>query len=53
MYCSRACTSPTETAPAETRRPPTTAMITNCRLPMNSIAGWIRLEVNWARKLAS
>ena len=37
----KACTSPMLIAPDATRRPPTTAMTTKFRLPMNIIAGWI------------
>ena len=52
-YCSIACTSPIEIAPLAMRSPPITAIDTNCRLPMKPINGWMRLDENWAERLAS
>ncbi len=52
-YWMKACTSPTEMAPLATRRPPTTATSTYCRLPMNMDSGCMRLDMNWAPKEAS
>ena len=45
-YCIIACMSPTEIAPLEIRRPPTTAISTNWMLPKNTINGWIVPAVN-------
>ena len=52
-YWMNACTSPSDSAPDDTRSPPMTAMATKFRLLRNIIAGWIRPEMNWALKLAS
>ena len=52
-YWIIACMSPMVIAPLEIRSPPTTAIRTNWTLPMNTITGWIRLDMNWAPKLAS
>ena len=52
-YWMNAWMSPIVIAPAATRRPPTTAIATKCRLPMNIVAGCIRLDMNCAPKLAS
>ena len=51
-YWMKACTSPKFMAPLATRRPPTTAMATYCRLPMKIMAGQMTPEMNWALKLA-
>ena len=51
-YWMKAWMSPMVMAPDETRRPPTTAMATKLRLPMNVIAGWISPDANCAPKLA-
>ncbi len=51
-YWIIACMSPTEIAPLEIRRPPTTAISTNWMLPKNTISGWIIPDMNWAPKLA-
>ena len=47
-YWMKAWMSPTLIAPLATRRPPTTATITYCRLPRNMVAGCMRLDMNWA-----
>ena len=47
-----ACTSPSDMLPVATRSPPTTAIATNVRFPMNIIDGIIVPEMNWAPKLA-
>src|SRR5918993_3589103 len=47
-YWMKACTSPTLMAPLATCSPPTTATITYCTLPMNIVAGCMRLDMNWA-----
>ena len=52
-YWMKACTSPIEIAPDDTRSPPMTAMATKLRLPRNIIAGWIVPAMNCAQKLAS
>ena len=52
-YWIIACMSPTLSDPDEICSPPTTAIRMYWTLPMNSIAGWIRLAMNWALKLAS
>ena len=52
-YWMNAWMSPMVIAPFATRSPPTTAIATKLRLPMNIIAGWITPEMNCAPKLAS
>jgi len=52
-YWMKACTAPSVSTPAATRRPPTTAMATNVRFPMTIIDGMIDPEMNDAPKLAS
>ena len=52
-YWMNACTSPTVIDPLATRRPPTTATITYCTLPMNIVAGCMRLDMNCAPNDAS
>ena len=47
-YWMNACTSPMLIAPLATRSPPNTATSTYCTLPMNIVAGCIRLDMNWA-----
>ena len=49
----KACTAPSVSTPAATRRPPTTAMATKVRFPMTIIDGMIDPEMNEAPKLAS
>ena len=51
-YWMKACTSPMLMEPLATRRPPNTATSTYCRLPMKKVAGWMRLDMNWAPKEA-
>ena len=43
-----ACTSPSDMLPDATRRPPTTAIATKVRFPMNIIDGMISPEMNCA-----
>ena len=52
-YWIIACMSPMLSEPDEICRPPTTAIRMYWTLPMKSIAGWIRLAMNCAAKLAS
>ena len=52
-YWMNAWTSPTVIAPLVTRKPPTIATITYCTLPMNIVAGCIRLDMNCAPNDAS
>ena len=52
-YWMNACTSPTEIAPLDTCRPPTTATSTYCTLPRKNVSGCIRLDMNWAPNDAS
>ena len=51
-YWMKACTSPSDIAPDDTRSPPMTAMATKLRLPRNIIAGWMVPAMNCAQKLA-
>ena len=52
-YWIIACMSPMLSVPLAIFRPPTTAIRTYWMLPMKIVMGWIRLEMNWAPKLAS
>ena len=52
-YWMKAWMSPMRDGARDTRSPPTTAMATKLRLPMNIMAGWMSPEMNWAPKLAS
>src|SRR5215212_7924618 len=49
-YWMNAWTSPTLMAPLATRSPPTTATMTYWTLPMNIVAGCMRLDMNCAPK---
>ena len=51
-YWMKACTSPSRSWPLATISPPSTAMPTNDRLPMNIMPGMIMPERNCALKLA-
>src|SRR2546430_17544641 len=51
-YWMKACTAPSDSAPAATLRPPTTAMATKVGFPMTIIDGWIDPEMNDDPKLA-
>ena len=48
LYWMKACTSPSEIAPLATRIPPSTAITTYWRFPMNIMIGMIRPLTNWA-----
>ena len=50
-YWMNACTSPSESAPLDTRSAPITAISTKLMFPMNIIAGMISPLTNWAPKL--
>ncbi|SLH31282.1 Uncharacterised protein [Mycobacteroides abscessus subsp. abscessus] len=52
-YWMKACTSPSESCPVATRRPPTSATSTKLTFPRNMIEGMIRPEMNCALKLDS
>ena len=52
-YWMNACTSPRRSWPFATMRPPSTAMPTYVRFPMNIMTGMMMPERNWAPKAAS